>query len=99
MTNNLLLSLSLSLSLSFSLSLSLSLSDHYKVSRFLPAYVKNQPAWKKTLSHLFEEYYQALDGREPDVIKVQYIYAYEKDIGCGQHLFQAKVQPAMMKFE
>ncbi|XP_019849121.1 PREDICTED: tyrosine-protein kinase JAK2-like [Amphimedon queenslandica] len=65
--------------------------DHFKVSKFLPSYVKSQQAWKKTLSHLFEEYYQALSTREPDVIKVQYIYAYEKDIGCGQHLFQAKV--------
>lgn len=53
--------------------------------------MKTQPVWKKTLSHLFEEFYNALEGRDSDVIKVQYIFAYEKDTGCGQHFFHTKV--------
>lgn len=65
--------------------------EHYKLARFFPAYIKGQPAWKKTLHHLYEEFYDALAGRDVDVIKVQYIFAYENDSACGQHPFYARV--------
>ena len=63
-----------------------------KFSQFMPSYLKEQQAWQETLAHLFEECFNAMRHSNTELVKVQYIYAYERDLMCGSHLFQAKVE-------
>lgn len=63
---------------------------HCKISHFMPAYLKEQQAWKETIDHLFSEYHFNLNHRDEAVIKGQYIQVYERDSYCGIYQFNVK---------
>ena len=53
--------------------------------------MKEQPSLLQALEPLFDDYYSALRNKDPEIITVQYIFAYEKDPMCGVHKYQPKV--------
>ena len=68
--------------------------SHYKLSHFMPDYVRDKvksDPLGPLLERSYEEYYQHFSSKPVEVVRSKYIVLYEQERLCGLHIYHAKV--------